>query len=107
MTLPFLRRRRERHLAREGSFPDTGETITEILDRVRPASYDAQHQDGQIAAIRAAGYRAWNTRHAPQQASAQDTAPAWDGTTLGGASNIGLPGGAVYGPPPAPPEATP
>ena len=41
MTHPrFLRRRRERKLALAGDFPDSGETVTEILDRVRPASYD-------------------------------------------------------------------
>ena len=33
--------------------------------------------------------------------------PAWDGTAWGGASDIGLPDGAVYGPPPAAPTVTP
>ena len=42
MTFPFSRRRRERQLALAGDFPDTGETVTEIIERVRPASYDAR-----------------------------------------------------------------
>jgi hypothetical protein len=43
MTLPFRRRRRPRgpaRLALAGDFPDTGESVTEVLDRVRPADYD-------------------------------------------------------------------
>lgn len=38
----FLRRRHERKLALNGDFPDTGESVTEVLERVRPAGYDAR-----------------------------------------------------------------
>ena len=41
MTLPFRRRRHPRGRALAGGFPDTGETSAEILDRVRPATYNA------------------------------------------------------------------
>src|SRR6266704_1256992 len=43
MNLPFRRRSRPRGTARlalAGDFPGTGESVTEILDRVRPAGYD-------------------------------------------------------------------
>jgi hypothetical protein len=43
MSLPFRRRSRPRGAARlalAGDFPDTGESVTEVLDRVRPADYD-------------------------------------------------------------------
>lgn len=43
MTLPFRRRSRPRgraQLALTGDFSDTGESVTEILERVRPADYD-------------------------------------------------------------------
>jgi hypothetical protein len=36
----FLRRRAERKLVLDGDFPDTSESVTEILRRVQPASYD-------------------------------------------------------------------
>ena len=36
----FRRRRRERRLALADDFPDTGETVTEILDRARPPDCD-------------------------------------------------------------------
>ena len=45
MTLPRRRRSRPKgraRLALAGDFPDTGETVTEILDRVKPASYDGR-----------------------------------------------------------------
>jgi hypothetical protein len=45
MTLPFRRRSRPRgpaRLALAGDFPDTGESVTEILERVRPAGYDGR-----------------------------------------------------------------
>jgi hypothetical protein len=44
MNLPRRRRSRPRGAARlalTGDFPDTGESVTEILERARPASYDA------------------------------------------------------------------
>jgi hypothetical protein len=43
MNLPRRRRSRPKgraRLALAGDFPDTGESVTEILDRVRPADYD-------------------------------------------------------------------
>ena len=43
MNLPFRRRSRPRGAARlalTGDIPDTGESVTEILERVRPADYD-------------------------------------------------------------------
>jgi hypothetical protein len=43
MNLPFRRRSRPRgaaQLALVGDFPDTGESVTDILDRVKPADYD-------------------------------------------------------------------
>jgi hypothetical protein len=79
VTLTFRRRRsRERQAALAGDFPETGETIPEILARVRPASYDG-------TAITAAE-------------------PKWTGSVyvFEGASDVGLPAGAVYGPPPVP-----
>ena len=45
MTLPRRRRSRPKgraRLALAGDFPDNGETVTEILDRVKPASYDGR-----------------------------------------------------------------
>ena len=45
MTLPRRRRSRPKGRARlnlAGDFPDNGETVTEILDRVRPAGYDGR-----------------------------------------------------------------
>ena len=45
MNLPFWRRSRPKgraRLALAGDFPDNGETVTEILDRVKPASYDGR-----------------------------------------------------------------
>ena len=43
MSLPFRRRSRPKGaagLTLVGDFPDTGESVTDILDRVRPADYD-------------------------------------------------------------------
>ena len=45
MNLPRRRRSRPKgraRLALAGDFPDTGESVTEILDRVRPAGYDGR-----------------------------------------------------------------
>ena len=45
MNLPRRRSSRPRgraRLALTGDFPDTGESVTEILDRVRPADYDGR-----------------------------------------------------------------
>ena len=45
MTLPRRRRRSPRGRARltlAGDFPDTGESVTEVLDRVRPPAYDGR-----------------------------------------------------------------
>lgn len=41
VTLPGFRSRRQRETANAGGFPDTGETIPQIRDRVRPPSYDS------------------------------------------------------------------
>jgi hypothetical protein len=37
----FRRRSRERKLALAGDFPDTGETVTELIAKVEPPSYDS------------------------------------------------------------------